>query len=72
MRYEDGMKVRIHKEYCDFKDDGITRESDLRYVVMEMPGGGHYLLAKTKKQAENGEGWIYDEHSIREQCGWWG
>lgn len=63
MNIEAGMKVRINKMYCDVKADGVTRESNLRYVVMNMDDG-YVLLAKTKRMAENGEGYIHSIHDI--------
>lgn len=68
--YESGMKVCLYEMYCDVKEDGITRGSSLRYVVENL-GGGHYLLADTKRSAHQGRGRIYDQWSIKKSCGWW-
>lgn len=73
LEIEDGMKVRINKYFCDVTNDGWSRKSDIRYVVVaELPARNDLcLLAKTKKEAMDGTGYIYSRNVIEKVIGWW-
>ena len=74
LQIEDGMKVRINENYCDVSDDGWSRKSDIRYVVvaeLSKANKDFCLLADTKKNAINGYGRIYHRSVIEKVIGWW-
>lgn len=73
LEIEDGMKVRINEYYCDISEDGWGRKSNIRYVVMdELPRCSDLcLLAKTKKEAIDGRGYIYSKSVVEKIIGWW-
>lgn len=55
---EDGAIVYLHPMYV------AEDKSPRRYVVMECPSGGTFLLADDKRMYNKGEGYLYGRYSI--------
>ena len=55
---EDGAIVYLDPAYV--RED----ESPKKYVVMETPSGGTFLLADNKRMYNNAEGYLYSKWSI--------